>query len=333
MKLPLSFIALPLFWTLGLQTACEEVILEEPFEIEDYQGTASVSQGFATTTTSNLYAEGIRVAALGEITATDNSGWVVPAEVNYTDDSFPFAPDLYNPNGTQYVDAATALAAFDEADIIEIDADGELITAYVFADNYFEMYINGVPVGKDAIPFTDFNSHILQFRVKRPFTIAVKLVDWEENLGLGTESNQGSAYHPGDGGFVAAFHDANGNTVATTGAEWKAQCFYIAPIEDLTCPFESGTTRGTNCSMTAAADGSNAYALHWAIPANWTEASFDDSDWPDATSYSNNTVGVDNKVSYTRYADIFDEADDDAAFIWSTNLVLDNEVIVRFTVQ
>ena len=77
----------------------------------------------------------------------------------------------------------------DEKNIIEVDTDGELITAFVFADNYFEMYINGTPVGKDTVPFTQFNSNIIQFKAKRPFTIAMKLVDWEENSGLGPESN------------------------------------------------------------------------------------------------------------------------------------------------
>ena len=155
----------------------------------DYAGTASVTQGLANTTTANVYAAGQRIAGLGSITASDNTVWTVPAAVNYTDSSFPFALDLYNPDGTQYETARAALSAFDEANIIEIDADGEFITGYIFADNYFELYVNGTPVGKDAIPFTPFNSNIVKFRVSTPYTIALHLVDWEENLGLGTEEN------------------------------------------------------------------------------------------------------------------------------------------------
>ena len=48
-----------------------------------YTGTGSVSQGKGTTTTANLFAAGIRVAALGMVTSTDNKTWTVPAEVNY----------------------------------------------------------------------------------------------------------------------------------------------------------------------------------------------------------------------------------------------------------
>lgn len=316
--------------------ACnQDAITTEPTEsAAAYTGTASVSQGLATTTTANLYLAGQRVASLGTITATDGSMWTMPAEVNYTNSAFPTAPDLYNPYGTKYPTAAAALAAFNSADIVEIDADGELVTAYIFADNYFELYINGTPVGKDAIPFTDFNSHIVKFRVAKPFTIAMKLVDWEENLGLGSESSGGSAYHPGDGGMVAVFKDASGATIATTGSAWKAQTFYSAPIKDLSCPTENGAVRSTtNCSTSDANDGSQFYALHWKVPATWMETAFDDSAWPAATPYTNAVIGVNNKPSYTNFTDVFDDGSNDAEFIWSTNVILDNLVLVRYTVK
>lgn len=299
-----------------------------------YTGTASVTQGLATTTTTNLYAAGQRIAGIGTITASDNSVWTVPASVNYTNSDFPFAPDLFNPDGTQYATAAEALAAFDDNDIIEIDADGELITGYIFADNYFELYVKGEEVGKDAIPFTQFNAHIIKFKVKRPYTISMLLVDWEENLGIGSEANQGSSYHAGDGGMVAVFKDAEANMVATTNSEWKAQTFYTAPIKDLSCPTEDGSIRSTaSCDTEAASDGTDFFGLHWPTPANWMSEDFDDTSWPSATTYTNATIGVDNKPSYTNFTDIFDDPADDATFIWSTNVILDNEVIVRYTVE
>lgn len=299
-----------------------------------YTGTASVTQGLATTNTSNVYPAGQRIAGVGSITASDNTVWTVPAEVNYTDNSFPFAPDLFNPDGTQYATASEALAAFDDNDIIEIDPDGEVITGFIFADNYFELYVNGEKVGKDAIPFTQFNSHIVKFKVSSPYTITMLLVDWEEHLGLGSEANQGSQYHPGDGGMVAVFKDTSGSIVATTGSEWKAQTFYTAPIKDLACPSENGTTRSTaNCNTEDVSDGTSFYGLHWELPDNWMNEDFDDASWPAATTYTNATIGVNNKPSYTNFTDIFDDASNDAAFIWSTNVILDNEVVVRYTVE
>ncbi len=301
---------------------------------DDYSGTGSVSQGSATTTTNNLLDCG-RTAGLGTINSTDGDSWTVPAAVNYDNSSFPFASDLHNPcNGNNYANTAAALAALDGSDIVEIDTDGEVITAYVFADNYFEMYINGTPVGKDNVPFTQFNSDLVRFRVNRPFTVAMKLVDWEENLGLGTEASGSFAHHPGDGGMVAVFKDASDNIIDITNDSWKAQTFYTAPIKDLSCLSENGTERlSANCDATDSNEGSSYYAVHWAVPDNWTSETFDDSAWPSATTYTNNTIGVDNKSAYTNFTDIFDASGNDAQFIWSTNVVLDNEVIVRKTIQ
>lgn len=301
-----------------------------------YTGSASVSQGGATVTTTNLFTcSNGRNAPVGTSTATDGTTWTVPSDVNFTTSSFPFASDLYNPcSGVQYSTAAAAVAALTGSDIVEVDAGGDTITAYIFADNYFEMYVNGVAIGKDNVPFTQFNSNVVRFTVNTPYTIAMKLVDWEENSGLGSEDNQGSTYHPGDGGMVAVFKDQSGNIVATTGNEWKAQTFYTAPITDLTCPTESGTSRlSSSCNTDRTDDGSSYYALHWAVPSTWHSESFDDSSWPSATTYTNTVIGVNNKVAYTNFTDIFDNSSDDAEFIWSTNVILDNEVIVRYTVQ
>jgi hypothetical protein len=146
-----------------------------------YKGTGSVTQGPASATVTNLYScSGGRVSGIGTIKATDNTNWTVPALVNFTNTAFPFSSDLNNAcNGNNYANVAAALAALNGTDIVTVDADGEVITAYIFADNYFEMYINGTAVGKDKVPFTQFNSSIVRFKVKRPFTIAMLLVDWE----------------------------------------------------------------------------------------------------------------------------------------------------------
>jgi len=300
-----------------------------------YTGTASVTQGLAKTTTTNLYScTNGRVTNLGSITATDKSVWTVPAQTNFSNTSFPFASDLHNVcNGIAYSTAAEALVALKGTDIINVDSDGEVITAYIFADNYFELYINGVAVGKDKVPFTQFNSSIVRFKVKRPFTIAMLLVDWEENLGLGSENNGGFAYHPGDGGMVAVFKDANNKIVAMTNSDWKAQTFYTAPITNLGCPTEIGSARlSSNCSTQDTNNGTAFYALHWNKPSNWFSPIFDDSSWPAASTYTNETVGVNNKPAYTNFTSVFDDPSSDAKFIWSSNIVLDNEVVVRYTV-
>ncbi len=301
-----------------------------------YKGTAAVSKGPATSISDNLYAcSGGRIAKTGKSVALDNSSWIVPAETNYKNDSFPFASDLNNIcEGHDYNSTSQALAALSGKDIVEIDKDGELITGFIFADNYFELYVNGKAVGKDKVPYTQFNSSVVRFRVKRPFVISMLLVDWEENLGLGSEVNGGFAYHPGDGGMVALFRNQSGEVVAKTDSNWKAQTFYTSPIMDLTCPKEIGNQRlSDQCSTQDVNDGRNFYALHWSLPIGWMNSGFDDSMWPAAHVFGNTTVGVNNKKAYTNFTDVFDDPKNDAVFIWSSNLILDNEVAVRYKVS
>lgn len=326
------FLFLAVAGSFGLFFSCGEDSAPPTKEDEDlvYSGTGAITQGRAETTTANLLECG-RVAGLGTITDSDGNKWTVPAEVHYSDDSFPFASELNNPcSGANYQTETEALAQLDGSDIIDIDAGGELITAYIFADNYFELYINGTPVGKDNVPFTEFNSDLVRFRANYPFTVAMKLVDWEENLGLGSEDNRGSTYHPGDGGMVAVFKDESDAIVAITDASWKAQTYYTAPIKDLSCLSENGTMRlSSSCNEEGTNDGSGYYAVHWELPADWMMTNFDDAGWPTATTYTNDEIGVDNKAAYTNFTNIFDDTSSDAQFIWSMNVVLDNEVIVR----
>ena len=300
-----------------------------------YTGSGTVSQGIGSITNANIYScPNGRIPNVGIVTATDASVWTMPAEVNYLNANFPFASNLYNACvGANYTNANAALAALNGNDIITIDSTGELITAYIFADNYFELYINGVPVGKDNVPYTEFNSNIVRFRVQKPFKIAMLLVDWEEYLGIGCEVNNTIPYHMGDGGIVAVFKDTSNNTVAITNQNWKAQSFYTAPIIDLNCPTENGNQRlSNNCSTADANDGTNYYALHWSKPLDWMDSNFNDAVFPQASIYSNQTVGVNNKPAYTNFTNIFDDPVQDAQFIWSTNLILDNEVVVTYTV-
>jgi hypothetical protein len=317
-----------------VSTVCDSILINTSNTNSGYTGTGSVTQGVATTTTNNLFPQGIRVAAVGTINSSNNQSWTVPADVNYNNTAFPFAPDLYNSYvaGHSYANASSAIAALNGNDIITIDNNGDVYTAYIFADNYFEMYINGQPVGKDAVPYTEFNSSIVRFKAVKPFTVAIKCVDWEEHLGVGTELNGTNSNYIGDGGVVVVIKNAANNIEDVTNNTWKAQTFYTSPISDLTCLSESGNYRySTNCTTSSAS--TNSFGIHWPTPANWYSTAFDDSIWPNASTYSNTTVGVNNKPSYTNFTDIFDAPSNDASFIWSTNLLLDNLVLIRKTIQ
>lgn len=144
----------------------------------------------------------LRKNPVGEITAQDGTKFTVPVANNFA--TAPKLPDLYNEcSGVTPKDMSEV--HLNKVPIVQLDKDGEVITGFMVADNYFELYINGQLIGVDATPFTPFNSHVVRFRAKRPYTIAVLAQDWEDKLGLGMEVFQGNTWHSGDGGFVAKF--------------------------------------------------------------------------------------------------------------------------------
>lgn len=291
------------------------------------QGEAIFTQGPATKTIAQLYeCQGAqaRVTAMGEITDKMGNTWTVPADNAFQ--TAPHAFDLYN-DCTGVKPDSLADVDLTQVPVVEIDSTGDVITAYLFADNYFEMYVNGQLIAVDSVPFTPFNSSVVKFKVNKPYTVVVKLIDWEENLGLGSEANRGSRYHPGDGGFIASFSDGT-----VTNADWSVQTFYTAPINDISCLKETdGLRDSSSCSTNDMKDGRDNYAAHWKVPENWVETDFDASSWPKATTYTEREIGVNNKNGYMNFIGQFSGAG--AEFIWSSNLILDNLVLMQYTVK
>lgn len=300
----------------------------------------SFTTGVAKTTITNLVECGrrSRVSGVGTITSDDGKEWTVPAATHFA--TATKAADLYNECGGITLSSSKAidLSAVPVLDAANGDAAAEEFVAYIFADNYFELSVNGQLLAVDPVPFTPFNANVVRFKAIRPVTIAVMMVDWEENLGLGSESNRGKAYHPGDGGLVAHIKNiegnVEGNTVAITDDSWLAQTFYTSPLDTRDCLVINGNVRDSSaCSEDGVNDASQFSGAHWDVPANWTAPEFDASNWPQAVTFTNDTVGVNNKKSYTNFVDIFDDKSADAQFIWSSNLVLDNLVLLRKTIK
>ena len=284
-----------------------------------YIGSGSVTQGIGTTTNANIFpgCTGARVSAVGAITSTDNKTWVVPSETNFL--SGPYLSDLYN-QCSGFIPTGMNGVNLNSIPVTTVNQGGDTITAYILGDNYFELYINGVLIGVDPVPYTPFNASVTKFVVSRPYTIAMKLVDWEENLGLGSENNNGNLYHSGDGGLIAVFSDGT-----VTDASWKAQTFYVSPIDNLNNIVElPDSTRSSANATVSPTCNANCFGIHYEIPNNWNTVGFNDSAWPLAHVYSPATVGV-NFPAYNNFTSIWTTG----SFIWSSNLVLDNIVLIR----
>jgi len=308
-----------------------------------------------------IVVDNYRPGAVAIATATDGTKIRVPAETMFEQGIGPKSVDLYN-ECTQITPADSSGVDPTKAPIIDVDPDGEVITGYIVADNYYELYVNGTLVSVDNTPYTPFNSSIVRFRVTRPYTLAFKLVDWDEHMGLGMELfpqgprserlMSGDPWFTGDAGLIAHFSDGT-----VTNGSWTAQSFAIAPLDspDEIIEQASGvhdtTARGrTNHELVTAqctergeevsGDArlfpalaflpSDCYAVHYPIPDGWESEGFDDSAWPQAFEFTDEQVSTPKGLpGYFRYLDLFEGA----RWIWTNNLVLDNLVIARTTVQ
>jgi hypothetical protein len=257
---------------------------------------------------------GFNAADIGTVTAPSGQRFTVPAPVH----AGPAAVDLYN-NCTGQGDNPGYAS---QLKTVVIDEDGVEITGFIFADNYFELYVNGRFVGRDAIGMTPFNSSVVRFRARYPMTYAILGVDWELHLGVGMEYD---SFNVGDGGFIAYFSDGNG-----THGDWRAETFYIAPLDDPGCVRTAGGRDSTPCPdaarpACAEKDPKSCQALHFPIPADWTSPKFDDSRWPRAVVWP--PEAVTGQRAYTGYRKFFGNAE----FLWTRNLRLDNLVLARHT--
>ena len=103
----------------------------------------------------------------------------------------------------------------------------------VWADNWFEMRINGQQVAEDSVPITterSFNAESFEFEAERPFVIGMVAKDFKENDSgleyIGTRRQQ-----MGDGGLIAQIKDGSGQLVAVTNADWSCFVAHKAPLD------------------------------------------------------------------------------------------------------
>ena len=316
--------------------SCENATLENKTTTQpnssEIDALPSISKGRAVDNVSRIFecdVPGWRVTAAGTISGQDNQNWTVPAETVFT--SAPKATDLFNECNDVLMANENELNP-NSIPLVELDKDGEVFVGYLFGDNYFEFFVNGEIIAVDPVPYWPFNTSAVRFKVKRPFVAGVKMIDWSENLGLGSETMRGVPFHTGDGGFVAVFKNADGDVISTTDNSWKVQPYYIAPLLDASCVAADRTSE--NCVVPPKPEAENAYGAHWKLPEDWGSKNFDDSHWQNATLYTNEDIGGSiQRPAYQNFTGLFDDPANDAEFIWSKNLLLDNVVLGRRVIE
>lgn len=187
------------------------------------------------------------------------------------------------------------VAAAQEGRRLRKPSIADTITANVYADNWFMLYVNGELVAVDSIAFIPHNVVSVDILPAYPMTIAVLAKD-------NADPKTGMEYantNVGDAGFILKFGDGT-----VTNAAWKAKRFSHGPV--------GGDTEHPRVEETP-------------LPDDWFAVEFDDSDWDQATEYTEEDV--DPKQPY------YDADFAGARFIWSDDIKLDNTVVFRHRVE
>ena len=193
----------------------------------------------------------------------------------------------------------------------------ETFFAEVWADNWFEMRIDGTQVAEDSVPITterSFNAESFEFEAERPYVIGLVAKDFRED-DSGLEYIGTGRQQMGDGGVILQIRDAAGGTAAVSNADWQCLVIHTAPL-DKSCEGEANPVAGAGaCAFEAMEE-----------PGGWDQAGFDASDWAQASEYSEREV---------RPKDGYDRIDwvEEARLIWGPDLEQSNTVLCRLTVE
>ena len=148
------------------------------------------------------------------------------------------------------------------------------VTATIYADNYFELHVNGEQVAVDPLDFTPHQAVQVSFNIPSDTTPVYAIIASDFATDSGYEYTSSDRPQLGDGGLIAVFSDGR-----ATDESWKCHTVSYGPTE---------ASEGAGCS----ADNLDACeVVESAIPDGWADVDFDDSAWEQATEYSAQAVG------------------------------------------
>lgn len=200
-----------------------------------------------------------------------------------------------------------------------LETSGSLsITADVWADNWFALYLGEELLIEDSVSITterSFNAESFSFNADLPLQLNFIFKDFKEN-DSGLEYIGARNQQMGDGGFIAQFTDSNsGELIAASNSEWKCLVIHQAPL-DKSCEDSANPGPGEGTCTFRTIDE----------PQGWKEADFNDSYWPNAVVHS--ASAIDPKGGYDGIS-----WHSDADLLWSEDLETDNTLLCRAIIQ
>jgi hypothetical protein len=201
--------------------------------------------------------------------------------------------------------------------LLPVLTSAETYSADVWADNWFEMRVDGVQVAEDSVSITterSFNAESFTFDAEPPFVVGVVAKDFKEN-DTGLEYIGTGRQQMGDGGLILQIMDSSGDPVLVSNGDWQCDVIHSAPL-DKSCESESNPVAGEGaCGFTSSEE-----------PDNWDSADFDASSWAAADVYSAQQVSPKDGYDRITWAE-------SAELIWGPDLEQSNTVLCRATVE
>lgn len=216
------------------------------------------------------------------------------------------------------------------------------VNATIYADNYFEFYVNDALIKKDPLDFTPHNAVSFAFSVNKgeKRVYAIKASDFASESGY--EYTKTSSPQLGDGALRIVMSDCT-----VSNKNWKCFTTSFGPTDE---------------SNSAGCDSShlNLCKINKVEePTGWRTLNFDDSSWKQATEYSESDAGWGMTPSYSnglcktltdpetrqnKNPDSLATTSDeclapksqnwgDSEFIWQPDLKRDNTILCRLVVS
>lgn len=223
-----------------------------------------------------------------------------------------------------------------------INCEVQQVTAQIYADNYFEFYVNGKLIKKDPLDFTPHNAVKFTFDVtkgeKRVY--AIKASDFATESGY--EYTQTSQPQLGDGALRILMSDGT-----VTSSAWKCFTTNFGPTDESNAAGCSATNLAA-CKLKSTPE-----------PDNWKELSFNDASWSSAKEYTEAEAGwgmaprfenglcgdlTDGLTRQPKNPNKITTLQDEclspkdlnwgsSKFIWQGDLKRDNSILCRFTTE